>query len=170
VFELLEQCRDAGIKVSVVLLGGFYETYGQMVLDRCRNYNNVKYYTSLVDQPEFDRVMNECHIVFTPAVIDTVLFDGITETYGLSISSGNIFDIIKHAKPFISPAALRVPAAIQSSCVTYESVEDIVAFLKRLAVEDNLFRLLNNQAELNSKKYTIKVLREQYPTLFADAR
>lgn len=171
VFELLQACNLAGINISVVLLGGYYGEYGHMILEKCRVYaqqhNNLRFYTGLVDQPEFDRVMNEAHLVFTPTVIDTILFDGIEETYGLSISSGNIFDIIKHAKPFISPATLRVPDRLKSSCITYTSVEEICDFLRKSLHDASLYNELSKEAELNSQKYTIARVRERNPTLFA---
>lgn len=171
VFDLLDACNLQGIAISIVLLGGFNGDYGQMVLEKCRSYTqqqaNLLYYdTHIVDQPEFDRVMNEAHIVFIPTVIDTILVDGIQETYGQSISSGNLFDIIKHARPFMAPAALRLPDNLKSSCIPYHSVDDIVSFLQNYLRDDALFRLLSKNAEQNSQQYTIAKVRERNPTLF----
>jgi hypothetical protein len=166
VFELLDACNQQAIPVLIILLGGFYGDYGQMILEKGRLYaqqhSNLLFYDAkVVDQPEFDRVMNEAHLVFTPTVINTILFDGIVETYGQSISSGNLFDIIKHAKPFIAPAALTIPDRLKSSCVPYHSIDDIVAFLKKIMHNGDLFNRLTKNAEQNSLQYTIEKVRER---------
>ncbi|MEI9807412.1 MAG: hypothetical protein WDO16_05755 [Bacteroidota bacterium] len=44
--------------------------------------------------------MDTAHFVFIPSVIATKICGDIPETYGISKSSGNMFDVIKHAKPF----------------------------------------------------------------------
>jgi hypothetical protein len=171
VFELLDACNRQDISIAVVLLGGFYGDYGQMMLEKCRSYaqqhTNLLYYdTKVVDQPEFDRRMNEAHLICTPTVIDTILFDGIVETYGQSISSGNLFDIIKHAKPFMAPAALTIPNRLTSSCVPYHSIDDMVALLKHIMQDPTLYPRLTKNAEQNSLQYTIEKVRERNPGVF----
>jgi glycosyltransferase involved in cell wall biosynthesis len=175
VFELLDACNKQAIPVAVILLGGFYGEYGQMILEKCRQYtrqhSNLQYYeTKLVDQPEFDRVMNEAHLVFTPTVIHTILFDGIVETYGQSISSGNLFDIIKHAKPFIAPAVLTIPDRLKSSCVPYHNVDDIIALLKKILQDRDYYDQLTKNAEQNSLQYTIEKVRERNRAVFEAKR
>jgi len=172
VFELLQQCNEAGLPVSITLLGSHYGAYGEMILERCRAYaashSNLSFYQNspVVDQPEFDRVMNNAHVVFTPSVIDTIIFDGITETYGLSISSGNLFDVIKHAKPFIIPDALRMPDNMESSCFHYKTAADIFLFLKRILNEPSFYNELSQKALNNSREYTIPKVRERNAGLF----
>jgi hypothetical protein len=172
VFELLQQCNEAGLPVSVTLLGSHYGDYGKMILERCRtynaSYNNLFFYenSSVVDQPEFDRVMNNAHVVFTPSVIDTIIFDGVTETYGLSISSGNLFDVIKHAKPFIIPEALKMPDNMESSCFHYKTAADIFLMLQRILNEPSFYNELSQKALNNSREYTISKVRERNALLF----
>jgi hypothetical protein len=172
VFELLQQCNEAGLPVSVTLLGSHYGDYGKMILERCRAYsashNNLFFYenSSVVDQPEFDRVMNNAHVVFTPSVIDTIIFDGVTETYGLSISSGNLFDVIKHAKPFIIPEALKMPDNMESSCFHYKTAADIFLMLQRILNEPSFYNELSQKALNNSREYTISKVRERNALLF----
>lgn len=113
VFTLLDTINQRNIGASVTLLGGTDGNYGNGILTRCREYNqkytNLLFYDrDMVDQPEFDRVMIASHLVLLPSVINTVISDGVPETYGESKSSGNIFDIIKYAKPFMAPVALKV--------------------------------------------------------------
>lgn len=174
VFELLEHCNRLSLPVSITLLGGHYGDAGKQILEKCRQYKQQKdnlifYETDIVDQPEFDRVMNESHFVFIPTQVETVLSDGIPETYGKSSSSGNLFDIIKHAKPFISPTALALPEDLQAAALRYEDMATITAFLQMITQDATRYKELAKKAILSSENYTIVQLREKNPTLFEDA-
>jgi hypothetical protein len=172
VFELLHICGEANIPVSVTLLGGYSGEHGNRILEKCKAYaqahTNLSFYeTGVVDQPEFDRVMNNAHFVFTPSVINTIISDGITETYGISISSGNLFDVIKHAKPFIIPEALKMPDNMESSCIHYKTANDIVVLLQRVISEPSFYDELTQKALNNSREYTIAKVRERNALLFS---
>ena len=170
VFELLDQCRH--LPVTVTLLGGFANPYGAAIKERClktaANYPNLVFYgDEVVDQPEFDKVMNEAHLVFIPSMVDTIIADGTRERYGVSISSGNIFDVIKHAKPFIIPVSLKIPDRLASSAIAYHTIADIVACLEELVQQPDSYQPLLQQAIHNSGEYTIPKVRARNATLFA---
>ena len=124
------------------------------------------YEKGVVDQPEFDRVMYESHLVFTPSVIRTLTADGNTETYGISKSSGNIPDIVRFARPCILPRALAIPDAIGSSTFQYETVGEIVTWLHSIAGDPSNYASLLEKARNNSRYYTIESIRERDPALF----
>lgn len=166
VLELAKECSRLNLSVQFTLLGGAQDSYGQDILMRCKDFDNIKIYAEeVVDQPEFDRVMNEAHLVFVPSVIDTVISDDIPEVYGLTKSSGNMFDIIKHARPFMAPQALQVDSVLESSCLRYVNTEEMIARLKELLISENYQRLAE-QAYLNSMSYTMDAIRERNPSLF----
>jgi hypothetical protein len=170
VFTLLDQCRH--LPVSITLLGGFAHPYGAAIKARCltaaAEYPNLVFYgDEVVDQPEFDKVMNEAHLVFIPSVVDTIIADGTKERYGMSISSGNIFDVIKHAKPFIIPVTLKIPDRLAGSAITYTTITEIVTYLEALVQQPDRYQQLLQQAVLNSGEYTIAKVRERNATLFA---
>jgi hypothetical protein len=169
VLELLEQSRH--LPVRITLLGAFAQPYGNAIRSACSRYaathNNLVFYnTATVDQSEFDRVMQEAHLVWMPSVIDTVLVDDIPETYGISICSGNVADVIKHAKPFLAPAGLTLPGNLAGSAVTYINVTDVVRFLETLRQSPTRYEELLQQAVHNSGHYTIEKVRAQHPALF----
>ncbi|AXY74444.1 hypothetical protein D3H65_10850 [Paraflavitalea soli] len=170
VLDLLEQGRH--LPLRIVLLGPFVHPHGDAIREKCMRYaadnsNLVFYDNQVVDQPEFDRVMDEAHIVFTPSVIDTIMVDEVMETYGKSICSGNIFDIIKHAKPFITPQALTIPANLASSAIPYNKVSGIIQALELLLQEPARYATLLQEAQRNSEAYTIAQVRARNPMLFA---
>ncbi|MGZ5190504.1 MAG: glycosyltransferase, partial [Flavisolibacter sp.] len=172
VFELLHAINKSGLNVSITLLGGLYSKYGEGVVSKCRQYakqhDNLNFFnTEIVEQPDFDRIMDDAHLAFIPSTINTVISDDISETYGLSISSGNLFDIIKHAKPFIIPEQLQIPDNLQSSSFRYSSAENIISFLKNLIANPQSYSSLHSDAIKNSREYTIEKIRVKNPSLFS---
>ncbi|MBC7849256.1 MAG: hypothetical protein H7Y31_05950, partial [Chitinophagaceae bacterium] len=80
VFELLKLANESALPLNITLLGGSIGTYGKEIITRCEqyaaNHANLKFYkVPVVDQPKFDRVMNDAHFVFIPSVINTVISD-----------------------------------------------------------------------------------------------
>jgi hypothetical protein len=172
VFEFLNKCNALQLPVVVTLLGGYYGEEGKKVLENCKEYSlqhdDLKFYNSdIVDQPEFDRVMNEAHFVWIPSMIETILQDNVTEVYGVTISSGNLFDIIKHAKPFIVPAQLQFDSYLNSSSFTYQQVEDIIEYLQKFINDTSLYDKLKEKALLNSENYTIENVKARNNDLFS---
>jgi hypothetical protein len=173
VFGLLEKINQGNLNVTITLLGGVNGRHGTHIVEKCKKYSigndNLHFFNqNVVDQPEFDRIMNESHIAFIPSTINTIIADDVPETYGVSISSGNLFDIIKHAKPCIIPLHLQLPDNIQSSCIKYTTVEDIVNFLKSLFANPEDYRALKEQAFKNSQQYTIEKVRQNNASLFIE--
>jgi glycosyltransferase involved in cell wall biosynthesis len=171
VFELLKIAEEENLKVTLVILGGPYEQYGYDVIEQCKHYvktrNNLVFYQEkVVDQPEFDRQLNLAHFVFIPSVIHTMISDDIPETYGQSKSSGNVFDIIKHAKPFIAPIDLKVDPFLELSCIRYHRVDEIIKTLVEIRKDPQSYSDLKQSAYEASRNYTIEAIRKRNPALF----
>jgi hypothetical protein len=170
-FALIHLLEQLKIPSTIAFLGGFYEDYGKRILKKCKamhmQHTQLKYYElTTVDQPEFDKVMNEANFVFIPSVINTIIEDGIAEIYGTSISSGNLFDVIKHAKPFIIPKQLKVDPFLEKSCYRYEVTEDIAIFITTVHNNVELYATLQQAALEGSRNYTIEKVRERNASLF----
>lgn len=173
VFKLLNLLKQEDIAAEIVLLGSFYGEYGQTILAQCRewakDHANLRWYEEgVVDQPEFDRVMKMSHFIFTPTVIDTIIADGIEEFYGISISSGNIADAIRHARPLIIPGGLVVDPVLEKGCVRYSGLGDIVSLLKSIRNDQSVYMKLANAAIDNSQQFTIEKVRMRNTSLFTD--
>jgi hypothetical protein len=170
VIQLIEALVKANLEMTITCLGGIHPEFGQEVLQQFKNVNSrnrLKFYeVDEVDQPEFDRVMDEADLVFVPSAIHISIQDDIPEIYGLSMSSGNLFDIIKHAKPFIAPLALRVDPFLEESCLRYESLPDIIEILTVLSDSPGAFHSLQLKARAASTNYTIEAVRKRNKELF----
>lgn len=171
VLELARAAEEKQLPLRITVLGGYYDEYGKDIVQRIRSfparYTTLHSYdTDVVHQDEFDLQLNQAHFIFIPSVINTAICHGIPEIYGITKSSGNIFDVIKHAKPFIAPQALTVPDNLKSSCFRYAEVKDIIDFLATLLKEKHQYTAWEDNAIHNSGLYTIEKVRTTNATLF----
>lgn len=170
-FELAAIANKEKIPLKIILLGGYTDDHGKSIAVRADTFEPgsceiISYHTRVVDQDEFDRQMDAAHFVFIPSVINTHICGYIPETYGITKSSGNVFDVIKHAKPFIVPAELTISPQLQTSCFKYNSISDLIIFLKNLIVSPQQYNRWQQQALTNSLNYTIEKVRERNASLF----
>ncbi len=171
VFALLEICRVQHIPVQITLLGGFHAEHGAEILKQCREYGkenkNLHWFEEqVVDHPLFNRVMQEAHFILAPCVIHTVIADEIAEVYGESLSSGNIGDIIRFARPAIIPVALKTGKEISQVACRYTSVNDIAEQLKLLRDDPDKYLIFQEAALKGSGEFTLEKIRAQHPDLF----
>jgi hypothetical protein len=171
VFELALLGNKAMLDLEIVLLGGYTDEYGKNIVEKARDFpagscRILFYDTDVVHQDEFDKQMDESHFVYIPSVVRTKICGDIPEVYGLTKSSGNIFDVIKHARPFIVPEQLSVPDALLSSCMKYVSVEDIITFLQTLQKNQDEYADWLDAAKRNSEHYTMERVRERNNLVF----
>jgi hypothetical protein len=171
VFGLAAIADKEKLDLQIILLGGYADDYGKAIVGRAHTFRSgyseiISYRTQVVDQDEFDRQMDAAHFVFIPSVIDTKICGDIPETYGITKSSGNIFDAIKHAKPFIVPAGLTISHRLETSCYKYNSVSGIASFLETFIASPDEYNHWQQQALENSRNYTIEKIREKNASLF----
>jgi hypothetical protein len=172
VFALLKAAEAKQLPLHITLLGGYMDDYGKAIIKQATAFSSkyariTVYDTRLVHQDEFDKQLNAAHFVFIPSVIDTAICFSIPEVYGLTKSSGNMFDVIKHARPFITPQALSISPALESSCYRYASIGQLAEFLQGFIQKKEDYALWQERALANSKEYTIAKVRSRNPTLFA---
>ncbi|WP_127129700.1 hypothetical protein [Pseudoflavitalea rhizosphaerae] len=171
VFALLESCYQQNIKVKITLLGGICNPYGLRVLAKAKAYaalhdNLIWYETEIVEQPEFDRVMQGSHFIFSPTVIDTVIFDDVQEQYGLTKSSGNVGDMIRFARPAIIPKHLRLSPEFSACVIRYEHIMEIPDQLSQIRDNPSKYIMFREAAHVCSLQFRAEVLYTRYPDLF----
>ena len=173
VLQLAELINKTGMRISITLLGGLNKEFGSSIIESIKNSPDtadLKYYTApVVDQPEFDREMDDADIVLLPATVQTYILDGIYEEYGVTQSTGTLFDIVKHAKPFFAPRNLRVDPFLEKSCLRYDSVDEILEIIQALEESPDVWQDLQRKAKIASTHYTIEAVRKRNPGLFENA-
>lgn len=168
--ELLIIAENEDLPLDIVLLGAPYEEYGNQIIENARRIEtfatSFRVYETIVDQHEFDRQMKAAHFVFIPSVVESTERNGTKEIYGLTKSSGNIFDVIRHAKPYIIPSGLRVPANMEQSAFRYNDVQSILGFLKSVFEDPATYQPWQEKALNSSRNYTIEKVRRSNSSLF----
>ena len=161
---------NANLPIRINLLGGVNPDFGKKIIEELKNSSPgsiITYYTDpVVDQPEFDRQMDEADLVWLPTIIQTYILDKIYEEYGITQSTGTLFDVIKHAKPFLAPRTLRVDPFLEESCLRYDSADDIIEILRALLESPQVRNSLLEKARLASENYTLDAVRNRNRGLF----
>lgn len=171
VFELLEECRKQQLAVDITLLGGFHPGPGMQlmkrVLEQAEKFPNLHWFEEpVVPQPVFDEVMRASHFVLAPSVISTVISDEVREEYGISMSSGNIADMVRYGRPAIIPAALVTGPEIPHIAFRYHSIKEVPEQLKLLRDHPDQYLVIQQRALAGSGAFTLDAIRGQHPDLF----
>lgn len=169
VFRLLELAEQASINVSVTLLGGRNYQYSDAVIKRCEEWksthDNLRYFDHAhISQVQFDQELQSSHFIWIPLREKTIISDGIVEEYGRTICSGNIGDIIRHAKPFIAPQHLTMDMALSSAAIRYQQPQDLIQLIASMNNES--YRALADKALQAATYYTSEKIKERNPSLF----
>jgi hypothetical protein len=157
VVDLLNAAEAAGLQLEITLLG--------MVREKMQQPNIITY-NDIVPQPEFDAKMREAHFIFAPTVPGTISPDGTPEIYGVTKASGNIFDMIRYARPAFVPDHLTMPANLESACIRYHFPHEIAAYIKKMIEEPSHYETLQQNALEGSRNYTVEKIRAANPELF----
>lgn len=166
VLALAEMLRDE--PVEIVLLGGGNSAYAKTIWQRCASAglpNLVWFEKSVITQDSFDEWLNKAHFIWIPSVIETEICDGIREVYGITKSSGNIFDIIKHARPFLYPQGLVIPAELVHSGYQYTSLESLRAWIRQVSQNPASYQPFQAAAKTASEAFTVSHLRARFRTV-----
>ncbi|MES1219864.1 MAG: hypothetical protein ABUT20_30465 [Bacteroidota bacterium] len=168
-FEFLQSANARNIPVSITLLGGFRKNHSELIYSQCQDYlkkkDNLHIYNSeIVNQDEFDKVMNESHFIWMPLQSTAIVTDGTVEKYGASITSGNIGDAIRYGRPFFAPRYFKFDESLQKSCLKYENIEDILTFLEKL--DSRTYESYLSEAVQASMNYTKDKIIERNNSLF----
>jgi hypothetical protein len=134
VFVFLKKANARQLSVHVCLLGGNVEGISSDIINDCNEYlrsfmNLTFYHDAFISSSDFQRKMNEAHFIWVPSVIRSTIEDDIEEIYGVSKTTGNLFDAIRFARPLILPEVLKIDAYHHSAVYKYRKIDDIIDFL-----------------------------------------
>jgi len=167
--ELLEATSLQNIAIEICLLGGFRTGYSESTRQFCNNYlrykTNLKIFeVEIVDQPAFDKHIQESHFIWLPVQPMLSVADGIIEEYGKSICSGNIGDVIKYARPFFVPRLMPLDEALLDSAIRYDTLDDLISVIQQLS--PTIYIGLQQKAWMASLHYTKEKIIGRNPSLF----
>ena len=171
VFLLCELLEEAALPVDIILLGGYRGNYGKAVIGKAKQWESKftclkTYDTSLIPQPEYDRVMQEAHFLFSPVQVHTKICGDVEEIYGISKSSGALSDAVRHAKPLILPESYKITSSMQAACFRYKSLTEITDLIFKIFREPETYHVWQENAYRYAKWFTIPQVRERNVSLF----
>jgi hypothetical protein len=170
VFSLIELAEAAGLALEITLLGSAAGEDGRQVIRKVRQRSagvtKIKYYTAIVEQAEFDRQMRSAHFVFAPTTHNSVSPDGLPEVYGVTKSTGNLYDMIRYARPAIFPRTLSLPSNVEAACFRYDEVKEILDYLSHLVAVPSEYENIQAHALTCSSNYTPENIRKANGGLF----
>lgn len=164
VFEFASLIADIKMPVEICLLGGATGTDSAALLEQCKKTAEKNRFFSFYEIPEvpfeeFDRKMRAAHFIWVPSKVNTVMADDIKETYGLSKSSGNMFDAIRFAKPLLVPKELTIDKEQEEAAFVYASKDELIKLLSDCLEQTTVYDVWTNKALQVSRKYSVSNLQ-----------
>lgn len=136
VFSLLHLAKLQKIEVDITFAGILNSKYSNDIRKKIEDWqskhSNLHIFENELSMDDFSRVINDSHLIWSPLQPSISVHDGISEEYGRTISSGNIGDIIRHARPFFAPHFLNTDHALRSSGLFYNKIDDLLHFLRQI--------------------------------------
>lgn len=174
VFRLLQLAEQSKVPLELELLGGALDEYGNEIIKQAKEYRGdctklVFHPSTVVAHDVFEQQLNRAHFIWIPSVIETKICGDIPEVYGETKSSGNIFDVIKHGKPFLAPARLKVPPRLEKGRIGYNELEEIIALTQRLLKRPGDYNRIEAEASTAAAWYSLENIRNAHPSLFGQS-
>lgn len=158
--------------VKLIIAGRPVGVYGHTIQGKANELiqkgMKIEYYKSEVPERKFQNMVARAAIIFSPLVLSTVIHDKIEEKYGLTKSSGNIYDAIRHGKPLIVPDYIKVPKEIESSCIFYSSSNDLYLKMLELINDKNLLESYIHRAKVNSSAFSKEMIQNRLLRIISD--
>ena len=135
-----------------------------MVNNAFYRYQQLFYYESYVEPPEYEKQLAHCHFVRVPLQKKITLLDCVEESYGLTMASGGIFDAVRHAKPLLVPERIILAPELQAQSITYGTPAQLVDTLIALAApETESYSIFTAAAVQNALRFTPDAVRSTLP-------
>ncbi len=148
--------------IELVLLGDINTAYGLKLRNELKAYEtdrlHIRYYQGYVSQSEYEQQLAAADIIWSPVNINTKSIRGIAETYGISMATGLVADLLFICRPALVPEGFAIPEHYQESLITYDSPSALARRLTELIddLDENrsirIFNALSFFSKENFKK------------------
>lgn len=132
----------------------------QALLEKFKKITKVYYSENFIEETEFRKKVLESDLLLNPSIYETT-YDGVKEYYGKTKQSGGMYTQIEFAKPGLAPSYIKVEPELKSSTVTYKNEKELAEIIIKFDGNKKYRELLINEAEKNSKKYTLESIRKK---------
>ncbi|MEP7279776.1 MAG: hypothetical protein ABI813_14090 [Bacteroidota bacterium] len=157
--------EKVGTGDAVLLLAGEMNSYGTTIQEICTAdpilQNTVCLFNREIPETRFRQLLDTASVLLSPQQFKTSTSDNILEEYGHTKNSGNTFDAIRHAKPYIIPHWLPIPTDIETSAVRYTENSELADILKMLYYDAAALHKLSLLALENARQFSYETVRRQ---------
>ncbi len=160
--------------LKIILAGGMNNDYSRDLknsIDTLQSqYTSIEYCDEpVVPQPKYDSLLARAHFIWVPSRIHFTLEKGLQEIYGVTKSSGNVFDIIRTAKPYLAPTALNMPLGMQPAGYHYQNISALLSYLQQVAQDQDKYEHLTATAQEVAREYSITAVSARMPDFLSSA-
>jgi hypothetical protein len=169
--KLLVNADAAGLQVEMTFAGVPYGWYGRQIAElsnrlHLKHSSLVMFETELSHQ-KFDEIIRDAHFIYIPTVRISKPPGQRKEIYGITKSSGAIFDALRHARPMIIPSRLQMSTKLEKCCMRYRDIDHLLSLLRELTTHPNQYIAWQENALQCAEHYTIDNTRKLNPSLFS---
>ncbi|RLF27778.1 MAG: hypothetical protein DRN05_05185 [Thermoplasmata archaeon] len=164
VFEKLFRRYDK--KLELHILGMPIGRYGKKIQEEFKKIrekgHSITLYKHFIPDKIFDETLMKSDIILAPIRIKTRADNEITETYGITVGSGIVYNAVRYARPIIVPAEFNMISELKTSTLTYNSLEELTHILEDLITNPQKLKLLKEEALKNSKKFSLQKMQQYF--------
>lgn len=173
VLEVIQKMLNYKMAVKWILAGKPVEDYGVKIIGKAKELKrqgaDISFYKEVIPENQFQQIISSSSLILSPLVSATTIHDNIVEVYGESKGSGNVYDAIRHGKPLIVPFTVTVPKEIVSSCIKYESKDNLVEQLLRILTDNAILSEYRQKAERNSQNFSKERVKSMFKAALLEA-
>lgn len=167
-FTLAAMANEIQLPLEINVVGGFHSGFANDLKEKMRKvqYEHVQIkFTdyAVVPQPVYDENLQQAHFIWLPSVIHFKMENGLPEIYGVTKTSGNVYDIIRTGKPYLSPTALKMPPDLFKSGFHYENLQSLVEYLHNMYQNKFQYDTLIVNAKEASDNYRLERIQDSLP-------
>ncbi|WP_336514297.1 hypothetical protein [Pollutibacter soli] len=140
--------------------------YGRKIIERAIEINTrggmILYSNEIIPEYEFDNIVNNAHLLWSPQQLNTSINDGIQERYGETKNSGNTHVALRFARPMLIPAKMKTALAEQKSVLYYSGLQNCVDLISMLTEHPEKLLELHGEAIIESRNFSVDVVAEKF--------
>lgn len=153
-------------KISLYLAGKPVGAGGDKIIEKCEKLKqkgyDIYFSREFINEEEYNKILTESDIIFSPLNVKTERESGIDETYGKTEGSALPFEAIQYCKPLILPDEFNIIDELKSSTIKYKSMEDLNKIFTNIIEDKNKLTEMKKEAYKNSKNFSLDVLQKYF--------
>jgi glycosyltransferase involved in cell wall biosynthesis len=171
IFDLAVMAESIELPLEISIVGGMQSAYARQLIERI-NASSYQYVTihytdyPVVPQPVYDEAIGKGHFIWIPSIIHFQMEKGLPEIYGVTKSSGNVFDIIRSSKPYLAPTALNMPLELQETGFHYQHLRNLIEYLQELHLHPEQYNELLINSQKVAQNFSVDAVKNRLPAIF----